>query len=158
MAGHDTPDVFPVTVGGGGGLTRRQTQARGFITPTPGVRLRRDAAPSHETAIAIALAARPIGTVITDLSAAWLWRVPLPPWLRNGPATVSQSVLPEQAHTRRPGVRGRRVDLPADHVTVLDGVPVTIPSRTWLDCAAQLPPGPKHAAAVHHESLDAVLG
>ena len=141
MAPPDTPDVFPVSAAGGAGLTRRQTQARSFLTPTPGVRVRRDAAASHGHAIRIAVAARPQGTVITDLSAAWLWRAPLPPWLRDGPPAVSQSVLPDRSHTRRPGIRGRRLDVPEEHLTLLDGVLVTTPARTWLDCAAHLPAG-----------------
>ena len=151
MPAHETPAVFRVTPDGGAGLTRRQTQGRDFSTPTPGVRLRRDASPSHRTAIAVALAARQTSTVITDLSAAWLWQLPLPPWLRDGPLTVSQSVLPEHAHTRRPGIRGRRLELPEEHVTVVDGVPVTTPGRTWLDCAAHLSLG--HVVAMG----DAVL-
>jgi very-short-patch-repair endonuclease len=37
---------------------------------------------------------------------------------------------------RAAGVRGRRLELPTDHVTVLDGTWLTTPARTWLDCAA----------------------
>lgn len=151
MATHDTPDVFPVRTSGGAGLTRRQTQARGFITPTTGVRRRVDAPTSHSTDIAVALAARPEGTAITDLSAAWWWELPLPPWLRDGPPTVSMSVLPDRSHARRPGIRGRRLDLPSDHLTLLRSVPLTTPARTWLDCAALIPPG--HVVAMG----DAVL-
>jgi len=155
MGTHDTPDVFPVSTSGGSGLTRRQTQARGFITPTTGVRLRRDATSSHETDIAVALAARPQDAAITDLSAAWCWQLPLPPWLRDGPPTVSLSALRDRSHARRPRVRGRRLDLPDSHVTRLGAIPLTTPARTWLDCAALLPPGHLVAMgdAVLHRNL-----
>lgn len=36
-------------------------------------------------------------------------------------------------------MRGRRLRLPSFHLTELDGVPVTTPARTWMDCAAVVP-------------------
>ena len=146
MPRHQTPEVFTVTRAGGAGLTRRQTQGTNFLTPTPGVRVRRDAPDSHRLAIAVALAGQPPDAVVTDLSAAWLWHLPLPVWLRNGPDTVAISRPPDAAHSRRAGVRGRRIDLPEDHLAEIDGIRVTTPARTWLDCAAHL--GTGHVVAM----------
>ena len=38
----------------------------------------------------------------------------------------------------RKGVAGHRLDLRATDLTVLDGVPLTSPARTWLDLASVL--------------------
>lgn len=156
MPRHDTPVVFTVTTDGGAGLTRRQTQGTSFRTPAPGVRVRADASLTHDVAIAIALAGQPPGSVLTDLSAAWLWRLPLPPWLRDGPATVSVSRLPDDSRSRRAGVQGRRLDLPPEHLTTLDGVLLTTAPRTWLDGAAHLPT--RHVVAMGDALLRRGLG
>ena len=77
--------------------------------------------------------------VVCDVAAASLWNLPLPPWigLREGP--VSVAVPSGRSHPRRQGVRGRRLRLPAIHLTELDGVPVTSAARTWMDCASVIP-------------------
>ena len=79
--------------------------------------------------------------VLTDVSAALTWGAPLPPWFRDGPDEVSVAVQAGSAEPRRVGVRGRRLELPPDHVTTEKGQRVTTPGRTWLDCAARLPLG-----------------
>lgn len=78
-------------------------------------------------------------TVLVDLSAAHAWRLPLPPWLQHGTEHVSLAVVPDRAHPRRRGTRGRRLTLPPEHLDLLDGSWITTPARTWLDCAAHLP-------------------
>jgi hypothetical protein len=119
------------------------------------VRVRSDAAATHDLAIAVALAGQPSNAVVTDLSAAWLWQLPLPHWLGNGPDSVAVSVPPDASHSRRSGVRGRRIDLPEDHVDELRGIRLTTPARTWLDCAAHLDTG--HVVAMGDHILHASL-
>ena len=81
------------------------------------------------------------GSVLTDVSAAREWGLPLPPWIGLSTASVSLAVPPTQARSGRTGVRGRRLLLPPGHVTEVSGLIVTTPARTWIDCAACLPAG-----------------
>jgi hypothetical protein len=48
------------------------------------------------------------------------------------------AVAAGSARPRRSDAQGRRLRLPAEHVTAVGGLPVTTPARTWLDCAAFL--------------------
>lgn len=132
-----TPPVFTVTADGGAGLTRRQAQATGFSTPSRGIRVRigPDLDPTDHLR-AISSVSSP-DAVLTDLTAARLWHLPVST-SHAGDATAVVSVPAGAAHARRRGVRGRRVLLPDDHVTTLDGLRVTTPERTWLDCSASL--------------------
>jgi hypothetical protein len=49
------------------------------------------------------------------------------------------AVARRRSRVRRRGVRVCRVDLAADEIVTVDGVPVTAPLRTVLDCARDLP-------------------
>jgi len=71
------------------------------------------------------------GAVLSHRSAAAHWGV-LPPSSREADVTVSRSL-----RCRR-GLRFHHSRLPADEVTVRDGIPVTSTSRTLLDLAAVL--------------------
>lgn len=131
---------FVVTGDGVGSLTAEQLRHRRFARPTRGVRLPAGVPLDQRNRLqGVLLVAQP-EAVATDLSAARMWGAPLPAWVRDDD-TASVAVLPEGNRQRRDGVRGRRLILPDDHVVVRDGLRVTTPARTWLDCAASVPSG-----------------
>ncbi|UKA62004.1 hypothetical protein [Arthrobacter sp. FW306-04-A] len=84
------------------------------------------------------LAAATPGAWVSHESAAVLTRLGLPPWLGGG-ETVHLSKPHELPRVRRSGVKGHRVRILPGEVTEIDGIPVSSPSRTWLDLAHQLP-------------------
>ena len=112
---------------------------RQLPAPTRGVRLTSTTADAEDRARAMLAPVRATA-VVTDLSAARLWSLPLPWWLDDGREPLSIAVTPGSSHTDRRGMRGRRLRLPTEHVTELHRIRVTTPARTWLDCAAFLPP------------------
>lgn len=130
-------EPFLVTRTGGSGLTRGQSRSVRFATPSAGVRLVRLLPPDAYRAAAV-LGAGP-DAVLTDLSAARHWQLPLPPWLAEDPSAITVSRPAGGGRPERRDTRGRRVLLPDGHVTSLNGVRITTPARTWLDCAAHLP-------------------
>jgi hypothetical protein len=137
----DQPTAFLVTAAGAAPLSRKQTRGRSFVAPSRGVRYRADARDERAAAAEAALLVTRPGSVLCDVSAAEHWRLPLPPWLRGGDpcAAVSVAVAPNGAHPDRRGLRGRRLDIPAEHLRDLGAVRVTTPARTWLDCAELIP-------------------
>jgi hypothetical protein len=128
---------FRVTRSGGAGLTRGQARSVRFASPSTGVRLVRHLPPDAYRAAAVLGAG--LDALLTDLSAARHWRAPLPLWLAEEPGTVTVSRPAGGSRPERGDTRGRRVLLPSGHVTMLGGVRITTPARTWLDCAAHLP-------------------
>ncbi len=78
------------------------------------------------------------GAWVSHESAALLTGLGLPPWLGGGP-TIHLSKPHALPRVRRDGVTGHRVRLIPGELTAVDGVPVTVPPRTWLDLAAALP-------------------
>lgn len=130
-------EPFLVSRSGGAGLTRRQTRSVRFAVPSAGVRLLRDLPPDGYRAAAV-LGAGP-DAVLTDLSSARHWRLPLPPWQTDESGTVTVGRPAGGGRPERADTHGRRVLLPAEHVTTMNGVRITTPARTWLDCAAHLP-------------------
>jgi very-short-patch-repair endonuclease len=73
------------------------------------------------------------GSVVSHRSAAWLWG------LRGRPARAELTVRGDRR--RRSALRVHRtLWLPADHVTRIDGLPVTTLARLFLDLAAVVPP------------------
>ena len=140
-ARHDTPPTFTVTRGGGAGLSSKEARGPLFLVPSPGVRVRVDEVADPEVRVDAALIGCPQDVILTDVSAAWAWGLPLPPWMRDGPSPTSLAVTAGSSHSRRRGVRGRRLHLPDVHVQELDSRKVTTPARTWVDCAAEVPLG-----------------
>lgn len=130
-------DAFLVSRSGGAGLSRAQTRSRRFTAPSQGVRLPIDLGPAaHRRAAVLGAGAE---AVLTDLSAARHWSLPVPPWLRGEPEAITVSRPPGGARPIRRDTAGRRVLLPEAHVTLHLGVRVTTVARTWLDCAALVP-------------------
>lgn len=136
---RSVPDVFLVTSEGGVGLTRKQTRGQSFVTTSRGVRVRRELVESAGARASAAIIACRDDAVLSDVSAARWWGLPLPPWIGLEPGPVAVAVPAAEARPKRSGVRGRRLLLPADHVTEHRGRRVTIPSRTWIDCSPLVP-------------------
>ena len=121
------------------GLTRHHLDGAAFTAPSRGVRIAADDPDEPRALREAALLASRDDAVLTGLTAAEHWGLPVPPavW-RDAAARIVVSVPPDAPRPQRRGVRGRRIMLPSDHVTVHRGVCVTTPARTWLDCAADV--------------------
>ncbi|MDI2033478.1 hypothetical protein PJL15_00577 [Paenarthrobacter nitroguajacolicus] len=77
-----------------------------------------------------------------------LWGCPLP-WAEQLDFMVHLTRADGAFRPQRKGVRGHRMVLGASDVAYKDGIPLTSPSRTWLDLAAVLPFEDLVAAADH---------
>ena len=101
-----------------------------------------------------ALVGVPKDSVVVGLSAAAIWGMPLPPSvaqvLKGGPVSLSRRGA--ATPVRRPRVDGHSIDIPADHCVVHDSLVLTTPARTWVDCAALVPPD--HLLAMGDWALD----
>lgn len=112
----------------------------GWTTPARGVRLRGELPLTHEVVTTGALAASDRPAVACDLTAAYLWSMVVPSGFgldAHAQACALATVRDGSRH-RASGVRGRRLELPPGHVTELNGLAVTTPARTWLDCSAMV--------------------
>jgi hypothetical protein len=144
----DSPDelnnAFLVTASGREGLTREAARTSRFVAPSRGVRYPRPS-PSTPHGLVDRSSAAVLGSgpqsVLVDVAAAAAWRLPLPPWigLADADAPIVVSAAAGRNRPRRGDVRGRRLDIPPEHVTRLRGMTITTPARTWLDCAESIP-------------------
>lgn len=79
---------------------------------------------------------------LCGLSAAYLWGLPVPPsqsaMFSEFPIHVTS--LKGARSTRRSGTAGHELQLPEGHISWIEGIRLTSPARTWLDCAALLEP------------------
>lgn len=137
---HSPYGAFRVTTAGAPGLTRHQTAGARFVAPSRGVRFAVDAPDRvHAERDAVLLVSRE-GAVLSGVSGADHWGLPLPPWIGLSDAHPTVIAVPAgSAHPNRRGVKGRRLILPPGHVTQHRGLAVTTPPRTWLDCASDIP-------------------
>lgn len=111
--------------------------AAGWTTPARGVRIRGDLPLTHELLVRGAVLASDRVAVACDLTAAHLWSMVVPSGFGLDPDAQPCAIATIRDGTRHRaiGVRGRRLELPSDHVTTLDGIAITTPARTWLDCS-----------------------
>lgn len=133
--------VFTVDSSGAPGLTSAQVRSVNFPSPSRGVRLDGPQRALSTDALADAALIRSApDAVLADVAAALRWTLPLPPkiGLHAVERAVAVAVPAGAARPRRRGVQGRRLRLPPAHVTESDGLRLTTPARTWLDCAALL--------------------
>ena len=131
---------FLVTAAGADGLSPAQVRHPRFVRPSRGVRLPAGASPTPALLAQAALAVAPESATLSDIAAARHWSLPLPPWLGlDDQRPVPVAVPRGRVRQRRAGVRGRRLELPADHLVTVDGLTVTTPARTWVDCAELMP-------------------
>lgn len=136
-----TPDhPFLVTAAGGGGLTPAQVRHPRFAKPSRGVRLPANVPPTPALLSEAALDVAPEHATLCDVEAARHWDLPLPPWIGlDKDRPVGVAVPRGRVRQRRAGVRGRRLELPSDHVVTAGGLVVTTPARTWVDCGEFVP-------------------
>ncbi|MDO8308345.1 MAG: DUF559 domain-containing protein [Actinomycetota bacterium] len=123
------------------------------MAPSRGVRFPVDPADPAAARTLAAVITAPEASVVCDTSAARVWHLPLPPWIGLAPIDrpVAVAVAAGTSRQRRNGVRGRRLRLPATHCEVVNGMTVTTPARTWLDCAQFLPA--EHVVAMGDQVL-----
>lgn len=89
--------------------------------------------PSREQAVLAAVLAAGHGAIASHLTAGLLWRLPLP-----APAAIDVVTGPGPL-ARLEGVRHHRTGTLHRHdVTVVDGIPVTSPARTIVDCSGSV--------------------
>ena len=136
-----SPDrPFLVTAAGGGGLTPAQVRHPRFAKPSRGVRLPADMPPTPALLSEAALDVAPEHATLCDVEAARHWDLPLPPWIGlDDHRPIAVAVPRGRVRQRRRGIRGRRLELPDSHLVVVEGLPVTTPARTWVDCAELVP-------------------
>ena len=117
---------------------RIPTRAPNWTTPTRGLRIRGEVELDHSLLTAATTRTSGRVAVACDLTAAHLWSAALPSGfgLDVDAQAIAMATVRHGSRHRAAGVRGRRLELPPDHVTVLDGIMLTTPARTWLDCAA----------------------
>ena len=114
------------------------TSEPGWTTPARGLRVPGDVSLDHRLIAGAAIRASQRLAVACDLTAAHFWSLVVPSGFGldvDAQACAIATVRDGSRH-RAGGVRGRRLELPDDHVTTLDGILLTTPARTWLDCAA----------------------
>lgn len=87
--------------------------------------------------LARALSAATPGSWISHLSAAVIYGLWLPPWL-SGCRELHLSKPKALPPVRRKGVVGHTVLAFPNEVTVVDGIRISTPARTWLDLARRL--------------------
>lgn len=83
------------------------------------------------------LAAATPGAWVSHQTAAELTPLGLPPWMDRDAVHLSKPY--ELPRVRRVGVTGHRVRMIPGEVGDCDGIPMSLPPRTWLDLAAVLP-------------------
>lgn len=93
-------------------------------------------------------------SVVVGFSAAAVWGMPLPPTIaqRVRSGLVSVSRLNSASASRQSSVEGHSLELPPEHWLQRGPLRITTPARTWLDCAALLPPD--HLLAMGDWALD----
>lgn len=77
------------------------------------------------------------GAWVSHETAAELTMLGLPPWMDCN--TVHLSKPHELPRVRRAGVTGHRVHVIPGEIGECDGIPISLPPRTWLDLAGVLP-------------------
>lgn len=113
------------------GVSQARLEARDLCRPTWGVRAPAPARSVDEHARTVSLALEGV-FVFSHLTAARLWRLPLPTdWRLDEPLHVMRDGTP----LRRAGVVGHR-GLASRRHQVLRGLPVTSAVPTWVDLAA----------------------
>jgi hypothetical protein len=124
-------DHFSVSAARDLGVGRSRTRRRDLIAPFHGVRSRIGLDTPRDYAAAY-LARLPETGFFSHTTAAAIWGLPLP---RGVDPRLHVSYPNGHRPTRVGGVAGHHLVIRADEVTVLDGIPITTPERTWCDLA-----------------------
>jgi very-short-patch-repair endonuclease len=119
------------------GISRRRLRALDFEKPFHGIRVAAKAVTFLDDHCRAFLPRMPRGGVYSHVTAARLYRIPLPLRL-----STSRELHVSVPRTRRAvdarGIVGHRVTLSADDWDNRFGFPVTTPERTWCDLASVL--------------------
>jgi hypothetical protein len=118
-------------------LGRVSTKDPGWTTPMRGLRIPGALPLTHRLLTEAAIAGAGRLAVACDLTAAHIWSVAVPSGfgLEVDAQACAVATIRDGSRLRQGGVRGRRLELPATHVTHVNGLAITTPARTWLDCA-----------------------
>ncbi len=115
------------------GVSRRRTESSDLETPSRGVRVPWGAGQPLVQSLQPLLAVTP-GAVASFSTAARLWRMPLPGPVERDFA-IHLTCPRGMAGPRRRGIRGHSMTLQASDISLLDGIPLTSPTRTFCDLA-----------------------
>lgn len=118
------------------GVTRGRTQASDLIVVSRGIRVPAGVPLKGAAALAAYVENNPL-SVLSHLSAARLWRIPLPSRL-EGDWRIHVANPAKSWEPRRVNVVGHRLAFAAGEVWIKSGVRFTGAARTWLDLAACL--------------------
>lgn len=116
------------------GLGERDLRHPGVVRISRDTYLPRALSDEFRTRLAAVLLNAPAGAVVSHLSAAELWELAVP--LQQPDRLVHLIAATGSAVRNRADRYVHRVPLDPGEITVLDGLPVTTPARTWRDLAA----------------------
>jgi len=129
--------AFSVRAGRQAGLTVHRTRGPDLRRPFSGARIRATADPTLRTLCAAYLLRSPPGHFFSHVTAARLWRIPLPRALEVRGA-LDVAVVKPRAVPRATGVRGHRL-VPHDlSVRLRFGLPVSDAVSTWCQLGTVL--------------------
>ena len=108
-----------------------------WTTPERGLRVQGDVDLTHRLRAEAVAEVSARTAAACDLTAAHLWSLTVPSGFGLEIDAQACAIATRRGGNRHrsAGVRGRRLTLPQEHLTVLDGTLITTPARTWLDCA-----------------------
>lgn len=118
------------------GVPRGRTRASDLVCVSRGIRVPAGMPLRGASALAAYTEAHPL-SVLSHVSAARLWGIPLSPHLA-GDWRIHLANPPAAGAPRRGNVAGHRLTLAEGESREVDGVRLTGPARTWLDLAASM--------------------
>lgn len=118
------------------GVTRKRTANRGLLTPSRGIRVPWGVDQRLADFIRPILEVTPDG-VASHVTAAHLWKIPLPAWL-GGSFQIHISRDAPVSPPLRKGITGHHTRFKPGEISWVQGLAVTSPLRTWLDLASLL--------------------
>ncbi|MFQ4148399.1 hypothetical protein AAGW05_06840 [Arthrobacter sp. LAPM80] len=118
------------------GVPRVRTRAKDLIRVSRDIRVPDGVPLRGPDAVAAYTEVNPVH-VLSHLSAARLWGIPLPP-RQDGDWRIHLAGPPTAGNPRRVNVVGHRLALADTEIWEFDGVRLTSAARTWLDLAACL--------------------
>lgn len=119
------------------GVGRARLRSSDLTAPFRGVRTPRLIEPTLLNRCAAYLGIMPAGSVFSHGTAALLLGMPAPVRVERERA-LHVAVTPPRRAPRVDGITGHQLDLCESEITVVRGLPVTTPERTWCDLAPVL--------------------
>lgn len=90
----------------------------------------------------------PSHAIFSHSTAALLWNAPLP-WHLEGERRIHVAVVEPAARLHSRDIVGHRLELNPEHISIVAGLRVTSPARTWCDLSTQLALGDLVAVGDH---------